>query len=293
MPQSESMGRVSRDARLLFIMLWTICDDSGRTRAASRMLASLLFPYDDDAPSKIDGWLSELEAERCIDRYAIDGNTYIQVRNWLIHQKIDKPTPSKIPKFEEKYRILANPREDSSEDQGRDQGEERKGSKDSSSLRSDSSSPSDDDPEVAADEVKKSEGASPPADLAARKAERLRQVTLDAIAAFNEILGRPNGLLPAVSAKVGLERRLAQVKRCLRVARQICGELLKSQTVTREFWDAYFAQCDRDDFKSGRQPPGKGHENWTPSFEYLTREAVMLDVFEKATSAPPATEAAA
>ena len=38
-PQSESMGRVSRDARLLFVQLWCICDDHGRTRAASRMLA--------------------------------------------------------------------------------------------------------------------------------------------------------------------------------------------------------------------------------------------------------------
>ena len=48
-PQSESMGRVSRDARLCFVMLWTIADDSGRLRGNSRMLASLLFPYDDDA----------------------------------------------------------------------------------------------------------------------------------------------------------------------------------------------------------------------------------------------------
>lgn len=121
-PQSESMGRVSRDARLLFVELWTICDDSGRTRAASRMLASLLFPYDDDAPGLIEGWLSELEREGCIVRYSVDGSTYLQVCNWLKHQKIDKPSQSKIPEFDESSRILANPREPSSEDQGRDQG---------------------------------------------------------------------------------------------------------------------------------------------------------------------------
>ena len=68
-PQSESMGKVSRDARLLFVELWCICDDHGRTRAASRMLASLLFPYDDDAPKLIDGWLSELERQGCIRLY--------------------------------------------------------------------------------------------------------------------------------------------------------------------------------------------------------------------------------
>ena len=62
-PHSESMGRVSRDARLTFIMLWTIADDSGRLRGNSRMLASLLFPYDDDAPHLIDAWLDELDRE--------------------------------------------------------------------------------------------------------------------------------------------------------------------------------------------------------------------------------------
>ena len=121
-PHSESMGRVSRDARLLFIQLWTLCDDSGRARGNSRMLASLLFPYDDDAPGAIDNWLEELDREGCIVRYQIDSASYVQVCNWLNHQKIDKPSASKIPEFDESSRILANPRERSSLDQGVDQG---------------------------------------------------------------------------------------------------------------------------------------------------------------------------
>lgn len=119
------MGRVSRDARLLFIQLWPICDDHGRTRAASRMLASLLFPYDDDAPSLIDGWLSELEREGCIVVYEHEGSRYLQVCNWLKHQKIDKPSRPQFPAFDESSRILANPREHSLLDQGpriKDQG---------------------------------------------------------------------------------------------------------------------------------------------------------------------------
>jgi hypothetical protein len=125
LPQSESMGRVSRDARLTFIELWTLADDEGRLRGNSRMLASLLFPYDDDAKDLIDGWLTELEVEECLVRYKVGGDTYIQISNWLIHQKIDKPSKSKIPEFDESSRILANPREVSSEDQGsrtKDQG---------------------------------------------------------------------------------------------------------------------------------------------------------------------------
>jgi len=105
-PQSQSMGRVSRDARLLFVLLWTIADDSGRTRAASRMLASLLFPYDDDAASLIEGWLDELEQVGSIVRYQVDGDDYLEVCKWRDHQKIDRPSKSKIPP-------LANPREPS------------------------------------------------------------------------------------------------------------------------------------------------------------------------------------
>lgn len=117
-PQSESMGRVSRDARLLFVQLWTICDDSGITRGASRMLASLLFPYDDDAPGLIDGWVDELEREGCIVRYEADGSTYIKVQKWAEHQRIDKPSASKFPQFVEGSRVFPEPSRKVVQDQG-------------------------------------------------------------------------------------------------------------------------------------------------------------------------------
>lgn len=100
-PQSETMGRISRDARLLFIELWTIADDYGKARASSRMLASLLFPYDNDAADLIDGWLDELENNNCIRRYVVDGSTYLDIPNWSKHQKVDKPSMSKLPDFGE------------------------------------------------------------------------------------------------------------------------------------------------------------------------------------------------
>ncbi len=96
-PHSESIGRLSRDARLTFIQIWTVVDDEGRARAASRMLASLLFPYDDDAPGLIEGWLSELDTAGFIIRYEVDGSRYLEVVNWAKHQRIDKPSASKFP----------------------------------------------------------------------------------------------------------------------------------------------------------------------------------------------------
>jgi len=126
-PQSESMGRVSREARLCFILLWTLADDSGRLRGNSRMLASLLYPYDVDAGTLIIDWIGELEREGCVTVYRIASDHYIQILNWLKHQKIDKPSQSKIPEFREEYRILANPREHSLLDQGSRKGSEDQG----------------------------------------------------------------------------------------------------------------------------------------------------------------------
>ena len=132
------MGRVSREARLCFILLWTLADDAGRLRGDSRMLASLLYPYDDDAKSLMGGWLAELEREKCIRRYSVNGDEYIEICNWLTHQKIDKPSKSKIPAFVEPSRILANPRERSSWDQGsEDQGPKDQGSGSGARARDD------------------------------------------------------------------------------------------------------------------------------------------------------------
>jgi hypothetical protein len=97
-PHSESVGRMSRDARLLFIQLWTIADDEGRARAAPRLVAGTLYPYDNDVTVElIEGWLDELAREQCIQRYAVGGTQYLQITNWLKHQKIDRGVASRLP----------------------------------------------------------------------------------------------------------------------------------------------------------------------------------------------------
>ena len=137
-PQSESMGRVSRESRLCFVLLWTLADDAGRLRGNSRMLASLLYPYDDDAKNLIDGWLAELSSEGCIARYEVDGTSYIQISAWLEHQKIDKPSASKLPEPPTKSRKLAKPREDSAAE---GKGREGKGEDSDEPSRRDDSPP--------------------------------------------------------------------------------------------------------------------------------------------------------
>lgn len=48
------------------------------------------------------------------------------------------------------------------------------------------------------------------------------------------------------------------------------------------FWQAYFAECQDDQFLNGGGPYGRGHENWQPSFDYLLRADVVTRTFERA-----------
>lgn len=121
------MGRISRDARLAFILMWPHCDDAGRLRASSRALASLLFPFDDDAPKLIERWLVELERERCIIRYQVDGSHYLEVTNFLKHQKIDHPSKSNIPEPREASRGLPEASRNVALDQGKERTKEGNG----------------------------------------------------------------------------------------------------------------------------------------------------------------------
>lgn len=91
------------------------------------MLASLLYPYDDDARDLIPGWLAELDDAGCIRLYEVEGNTYLDIPKWLNHQKIDRPSASKFPSFDEGSRAFAEPSRKIAQDQGprtkdRDQG---------------------------------------------------------------------------------------------------------------------------------------------------------------------------
>ena len=139
-----------------------------------------------------------------------------------------------------------------------------------SSLRSDSSSAEPNDA---------SGGGAAPLD---EKAQRLAEVTNEAIAAWNAsaLVKGNGGLLAAVNPAVGRDKRQQQVKRCVSIARDIC----RGQGHTRipaEFWAEYFAAAAKDEFHSGRLGGGRGHENWTPDFEYMTQPKTMLKLFER------------
>jgi hypothetical protein len=244
-PQSESMGRVSREARLLFILLWTIADDSGRTRASSRMLASLLYPYDDDAKDLVPAWLDELEAEGCIRRYQVDGQSYLDIPNWLNHQKIDKPSKSKFPEFDESSRVF----DESSRilPVGREgNGEEGKG-------KGPDYSPSD-----------------LPAD--AGPVDQKETIPYQAIAdLYNQHCGP---YFPKVST-LSNKRRGA--------IKQRWKADPKAGTNTLDYWSRYFAHCATGVEFLRKAAAGEltgQHGGWKPDFDFLMTEKAWLGVRE-------------
>lgn len=96
---SESVGKLSRDARLLFIALWSFADDEGRGRGAFPVLAGSLYPYDPTSGELLPHWWGELEAAGMVRRYTVGGTWFYDIPKWKQHQKIKKPTPSRIPPF--------------------------------------------------------------------------------------------------------------------------------------------------------------------------------------------------
>lgn len=101
--QSEDFSKLSTLAKLVFIGLFSLADDEGRGRCNPVYLKSTLFPYEEGIRSAdIDKTLSEISSNMSVILYSCDGSNYYSLYNWDTWQKIDKPTPSKIPDFDEK-----------------------------------------------------------------------------------------------------------------------------------------------------------------------------------------------
>jgi len=93
----EEIGKWSFQSRLFYIALWNFADDEGRLKAHTKLLKSQVFPYDD----KID--IEKLKAEilEKVKWYEVDNQQYGWIKNFNKHQRIDKPSPSKLPPFVE------------------------------------------------------------------------------------------------------------------------------------------------------------------------------------------------
>lgn len=96
LPRWESFRNLSHDARLLYLLLYTIADDEGRILENIGSFAYELFPGESGFGLKIEALLREIEREQLIGRYDVRRAHYIVISDWDI-QKVDHPKPSRLP----------------------------------------------------------------------------------------------------------------------------------------------------------------------------------------------------
>lgn len=89
---------LTRDQRLFYIGLWNEADDEGRFLAHPRRLLGAILPYERDITEAfIEDSLSTLADTGRVVLYVVDGEPYGELVKFKDHQRINRPSASKIP----------------------------------------------------------------------------------------------------------------------------------------------------------------------------------------------------
>lgn len=98
---SLTVADLTPEQRLTFIGLWTHADDEGRCVDDPRLIKAAIWPLDDRTAADIEIDLKALTESSLITRYVLNRKRYLAVTNWSEHQRINRPTESKLPAPEE------------------------------------------------------------------------------------------------------------------------------------------------------------------------------------------------
>lgn len=92
------LGRLSSDARLLYIGCFSLADDDGRIIGDPTYLKTNIFRYRPTTPGQVARLRDEIASScRSFKVYEVAGIAYIAFLNWSEFQKPKYPTPSKLP----------------------------------------------------------------------------------------------------------------------------------------------------------------------------------------------------
>ena len=94
---SLTIADLTPEQRLTFIGLWTHVDDAGRCVDDARLIKAAVWPLDDRTAADIEIDLKALSESSLITRYTLNRKRYLAVTSWEEHQRINRPTPSKLP----------------------------------------------------------------------------------------------------------------------------------------------------------------------------------------------------
>jgi hypothetical protein len=100
---SEDLASVSVTAVLTFFGLLTLADDAGRFRAHPAIIHGRLWALrPEHTPVHVAADLEQLARAGLICLYTgCDGRTYLHIVTWSKHQKIDRPSASRLPECPE------------------------------------------------------------------------------------------------------------------------------------------------------------------------------------------------
>jgi hypothetical protein len=100
--EDEKLGRLCDLDRLNFLGLISLADDEGRGRGSAEWLCHRLHPYSVNGHIKVMAQsLARLETINVVRLYEIDGQHFYQLRNFKRHQRINRPTESRLPSLPE------------------------------------------------------------------------------------------------------------------------------------------------------------------------------------------------
>jgi hypothetical protein len=101
--ESERLGRLPVLARLTFIGLISMADDEGRGRGDPLFLRGRLHPYAGDVGAEEFGKaMDALVAAKLVMLYIVEECAYYKIPGWGEHQKIERPSKSRIPDIPER-----------------------------------------------------------------------------------------------------------------------------------------------------------------------------------------------
>lgn len=112
--ESRSFGRVSVQARLLFLACISAADDEGIVPWDAHFAKAKAFAYDDVSIEQVQEWMNELADTDLVHVYAAHGDEYAWLVKFRKHQRIDRPSPSKrpLPDFDESFAQAVLSRDD-------------------------------------------------------------------------------------------------------------------------------------------------------------------------------------
>lgn len=95
---SQTIDQLSLPEQRTFIGLWTYADDHGRGVDDSRLIKAAIWPLrESHTAKKVESDMKALARLGLIRRYEFDGRRYFQILGWAEHQRVNRPTDSRIP----------------------------------------------------------------------------------------------------------------------------------------------------------------------------------------------------